>query len=106
MSQTPAVASASDAISSTPVSTERPSLDAIVKSLDAIAKANGLAEPHEPETVATRDPPAMAEVLPEAPLEVTPPVLAVVETPKIESPKIGPARIATLTLDPPKLATI
>jgi hypothetical protein len=111
MPQTPAEVSASDAIASTPVSTAAPSLDAIVKSLDAIAKANGLAEPHEPATVATSDLPAMAQVLPEASPQVTPPMLTTIEAPKTELPtiepaKIGSAKIATLTLDPPKLATI
>jgi hypothetical protein len=100
MSQTPAVASASDAIASTSINSEAPSLDAIVKSLDAIAKANGLTEPHEPATVATSDLPAMAEVLPEAAPEVTPPVLATFETPKIQSPKI---ETPAFELEAPKL---
>jgi hypothetical protein len=107
MSQTPAVASASDAISSTSPTTEAPSLDAIEKSLDAIAKAHASAEAQvAAATNVTSDLPVMAEVLPEAAPEVTPPTLMTIEAANTERPKIGPGKIATLTLDPPKLATI
>jgi hypothetical protein len=101
----------SDAISSTPASTEAPSLDAIVKSLDAIAKANGLAEPHEPATVATSDLPAMAEVLPEAAPEVTPPAPATfkvlkLEPPKIETPRFDAPKLEATTIDIPEFTPI
>jgi hypothetical protein len=112
MSQTPVLASLPDKIPVAPVSTGALLFEAIAK---VDAPSDAAAEPRiEPATVMTTDVPAMADVLPEAAPEVTPPALATLEAPEmtparalgaIETLKLATPMVEPLKIDLPEVET-